>query len=252
MASSDWAKKQLAQLLPLDDDSLQQLLDYTSGLSAEAAAAHLRDILGDSARALEFISSFNARRNVPQGPSAGVGASSASTQFVPRATNTKGRKKGKPPLNQLPPPRQIENQGDISGAYQKKAEDDYFVGRSREPNRDEKLADTLALSDKPIAQQSPKKTQQQSLKPPPSASGPLISDLPNVHSKSPRTSRNASPAPKTTVSVTGGASMHGASTTLQDLVSHLVGFHSKYTSLMSIGFRNPAARNADESISIIQ
>ncbi|EGC49071.1 C2HC5 zinc finger domain-containing protein [Histoplasma capsulatum var. duboisii H88] len=60
---TSWARPRLSALLPdLDDASLTQLLEYTCSLDAARAAEHLRGILGDSARALEFIVGFGERR----------------------------------------------------------------------------------------------------------------------------------------------------------------------------------------------
>jgi hypothetical protein len=213
MASSVWAQSQLSQLLPLDEDSLQQVLEYTSTLTREAAAEHLKNLLGDSPKALEFISSYNLRREPP------TTAHSASEAPKP---NRKPRQK-KPPLNKLPPPRQPEDYGNTSGAYKKRDEDDYIVN-NRRSHPEPTLAKTLALSDQPDARQIPKTTIEPptaSAKPPPSAAGHLLSDLPNVRSGSRTPSRTSSPAPKTKINVAGGASMHGASTTLQDLVRSL-------------------------------
>ena len=215
MASSSWGLDQISQILPLDRESLQQMLDYTSTLSKEAAAHHLKDILGDSPKALEFISAYNSRR---QAPTSSSNTDTGSSTAVPRS---QPKKRGKAPLNRLPAPRKVENHGNTTGAYQKKDEEDYMA-TSRKPHigYEPALANTLALSAKPEAVQRPKPTKASSHKPPPSASGPLISDLPNVRTTSRTTSRTSSPAPKTTkVNIAGGASMHGASTTLQDLDS---------------------------------
>ena len=217
MESSNWAKSQLSRLLPLDDVSIQQVLDYTAGLPKDAAAEHLKDILGDSPKSLEFISSYNSRRDAPATSAASTAPSAASRSQSP--VPKPQRKKGKPPLNKPLPPRQVENHGDVTGAYQKRNEAHYMAGKSSSNRRDQSLSNTLALSEKPEARQVPKTTSGPSFRPPPSASGPLISDLPNVRSGSRNSSRGSSPAPKTTVTVPGGASMHGASTTLQDLVS---------------------------------
>lgn len=56
---------QISQLLPLDEQSLQQILDYSLTLSNDDAAEHLKNLLGDSPKALEFINSFNSRRSAP-------------------------------------------------------------------------------------------------------------------------------------------------------------------------------------------
>lgn len=219
MALSTWAMTQLSHLLPLDQDSLKQIIDYTSALPKDAAAEHLKNLLGDSPKALEFISSFNARRDGPTtatpAPAPGPGPGSPE--------GTRKTRKKKPPLNQLPPPRRPDDYGNTLGAYQKKEEEDY-IGGSKCPRPEPVLAKTLALSNQPDARQLPKGTPATSTpaaKPPPSASGHLISDLPNVRSGSRTSSRVSSPAPKTKINVAGGNSMHGASTTMQDLVQPL-------------------------------
>ncbi|KAK0507402.1 hypothetical protein JMJ35_010440 [Cladonia borealis] len=208
MTSSNWALSQLSQLLPLDEDSIEQVLDYTSTLPKEAAAEHLKDILGDSAKALEFISSYNSRREAP--------APANPTSDPPKPARKPRQKK--PPLNKLPPPRRPEDYGNTAGAYMKKDENDYMAG-SRRSHPGPALSKTVALSEQPDARQLPRGSSTKLSKPPPSAAGPLISDLPNVHTGSHNTSRTSSPAPKTKINVPGGASMHGASTTLEDLDS---------------------------------
>lgn len=211
MTSSTWAVSQLSQLLPLDEASLKQILNYTSSLPKDATAEHLKNLLGDSPKALEFISSYNSRRDAPLVTDSAVG--------TPKPSRKSHRKK--PPLNQLPPPRQVEDYGSTSGAYKKGDGNDYMAGKGR-PYQEPALAKSLALSDQPDARQLPRTTPATSTpsssRASPSAAGPLISDLPNVRSGSRTSSRTSSPAPKTKINVAGGASMHGASTTLQDLV----------------------------------
>ena len=212
MATQNWALTQISQLLPLDEESLKQVLEYSSTLSKEASAEHLKNLLGDSPRALEFISSFNSRRDAPNPTLVARPTEAPESSQVPH----KQRKK-KPPLNRLPPPRQVQQYGDVAGAYQKKDEKDYMSG-SQKPRKDSPSANSFSLSDIPSARQLPAtipSTSVSSHKLPPSASGSLISDLPNVRTSS----RTASPAPKAKVNIAGGSSMRGASTTLQDLVS---------------------------------
>ncbi|KAL9045158.1 MAG: hypothetical protein Q9214_001761 [Letrouitia sp. 1 TL-2023] len=212
MASPTWALSHLARMLPLDEQSLNEILAYTSSLSKEAAAEHLRDILGTSPNALEFITSFNSRREAPH-PTEGGTLPAPDTHRKPR--------KKKAPLNKPFKPRQPEDYGKIDGAYQKKAEEDYMVGSSR-IRKDNALANTLALSEKPEARQIPAAVfpvESASLKKPPSASGPLISDLPNARAGSRNASRTSSPTPKTTVKLSGGTPMQGTSSALQDLDS---------------------------------
>ncbi len=200
MVSSTWDIARISQILPLDEEALHQILDYAATLSKPAAAEHLKDILGDSPLALEFISTFNARRDVQ----ASVLAESAPPSSDPPSRKSK---KKKAPLNRLPPPRVPEDHGNTSGAYTKKAGEDY-MSAARRPGQDlSSPANTVNSSETPNVRQT------KMGKPPPSASGPLISDLPNV-----RTSHIPSSAPKTKIHVSGGPSMHGASATLQDLV----------------------------------
>ncbi|MCJ1363757.1 hypothetical protein MMC16_002866 [Acarospora aff. strigata] len=211
MALSSWALPHISRLLPLDDESLKQIIDYSTTLPKADAAEHLKNLLGDSPQALEFISSFNSRRETPK---ADPSQSEASD------TARKPRKK-KAPLNKLPPPRRPEDYGNTLGGYIKKDEGDYMSSSSRARHHEPHLAHSLALSDQPAALQLPKSTtsslassRNTSPKPPPSAAGSLISDLPNV-----KTSRTSSPAPKTKISVAGGTSMHGNSATINDLDS---------------------------------
>lgn len=207
MSSSTWALSHISRLLPLDQESLQQILDYSLTLPVDAAAEHLKNLLGDSPKALEFISAFNSRRNAPL-PSHPDPNPIQSTSTPPRNSRKK-----KAPINKLPPPRQPENHGNTSGAYSKKEEEDYMSG-SRRPRQSATVTNAFALSETPAARQLPTTASTTHSKPPPSASGPLISDLPNVRTSS----RTASPAAKAKINVSGGAPMHGASTTLQDLV----------------------------------
>ncbi|OAX82625.1 hypothetical protein ACJ72_03032 [Emergomyces africanus] len=66
-----WALPRLSALLGLDDDSLTQLLEYTCSLDPDQGAEHLRNILGDSAKALEFIVGFGERWRKSGGVSGG-------------------------------------------------------------------------------------------------------------------------------------------------------------------------------------
>lgn len=201
-----WALSQISQLLPLDEESLQQILDYTATLPNDAAAEHLKNLLGHSPKALEFISSFSARHNTPV---------PAHPDPIP-STSAPPRKPGKKkaPISKLPPLRKPENHGNTSGAYSKKEEEDYMSG-SRRQRQSAPVSSGVALSDTPAARQLPTPASTTHSKPPPSASGPLISDLPNVRTSS----RTASPAAKAKINVSGGSPMRGASTTLQDLVT---------------------------------
>ena len=238
MDSSTWAASQLSNLLPLDEASLKQILNYTSSLPKDAAAEHLKNLLGDSPQALEFISSYNARREVPHHVN--------PTPEPPRSTRKPQKKK--PPLNKLPP-RQVEDHGNTTGAYKKQDEEDYMAG-TKKIRSEVKVAGTIALSDQPDARQLPKTTSatSSSSKPPPSAAGSLISDLPNVRSGSRGSSRTSSPIPKTKVSIQGGTSMHGASTALQDLVCLLQCLIRISADMTTKGFCNSLSRIANQPL----
>ena len=235
MASSRWAITQISQLLPLDEESLQQLLNHTYTLDKGAAAEHLKGILGDSPKALEFISSFNSRREAPPVPSP-----APESSRVPR-----NPRKKKANIHSLPP-RRPEEYVDSARAYQKKDEDDYMAGSSK-VHKQTPFANTFALLEKPEARQSPTPAPIPTLsssKLPPSAAGSLISDLPNVrtHSRSRNSSRTASPATKTRINVAGGSSMHGASSTIQDLDSAIRALEVQTNPSLS---GDPASRRCD-------
>ncbi|KAF2829822.1 zf-C2HC5-domain-containing protein [Ophiobolus disseminans] len=218
MDLSTWALPQLSKLLPLDDESLKQIISYTETLPNAAAAEHLQELLGGSPQALEFITSFNSRRK-PKATNASQNAATGNTSEVPKA---KPRKK-KPGLGKLPPPRQVDDFGGMSGAYRKADEEDYMTGSSKAKVS---KATVFGLSDRADAVLKPSTAtssgaatpRSRGISPapppaklPPSAAGQLISDI--------KPSRTSSPKPKAKVSLAGGTPMHGASTALNDLES---------------------------------
>jgi hypothetical protein len=218
MDLSAWAVPQLSKLLPLDDESLKQIISYTESLPNREAADHLQNLLGDSPQALEFITSFNNRRR----PKAGVSSTQDVSNNISEVPKAKPRKKKQAGLGKLPPPRQPDNFGDVAGAYRKKDEEDYMSGSSKPKSK----PNMFGLSDTPDATQKPRTAtssgtatpKSRGISPapppaklPPSAAGQLISDS--------KSSRNSSPKPKAKVSLAGGTPMHGASTALNDLES---------------------------------
>ncbi|KAF1917036.1 putative zinc finger motif, C2HC5-type-domain-containing protein [Ampelomyces quisqualis] len=215
-----WALPQLSKLLPLDEESLKQIISYTDSLSNGEAADHLQNLLGDSPQALEFITTFNNRRRPKAIAISAQNVASNDTSEVPKA---KPRKKKQSGIGKLPPPRRPDDFGNVSGAYRKRDEEDYMAGSSKPKGT---KSNVFGLSNQPEAVQKPKtvtssgavtpKSRGTSPAPPPaklppSAAGQLISDA-----KSPR---NSSPKPKAKVSLSGGVPMHGASTALNDLES---------------------------------
>ncbi|KAI6709521.1 hypothetical protein JHW43_007926 [Diplocarpon mali] len=201
--------RKLSELIPLPDEDLQQVLDYAATLSKQEAADHFNNLLGESPQSIDFISSFNSRRLDPTSRSSSKAPPlSADSSSVPKAARKHPKKKAN--LHALPA-RQVDNNYAAPGtAYTKKNEDDYITRKSNSgtstPNNG------FSLDSKPAAVQAP------TSKPPPSASGSLISDF---KSKSTPTTRSSSPAlsssKNTKVTITGGTSMHGASTVLTEL-----------------------------------
>ncbi|KAK0282265.1 hypothetical protein LTR35_000672 [Friedmanniomyces endolithicus] len=239
-----WALPRLQQLLPLDEESLKQVVQYADSLPKGAAAEHLKNLLGDESKALEFISSFNMRRqnapgsaqtkaqapgrDTPQGPA----VASSRGGGVPQVSGRGGRGGKKRANIHALPPRRVEESGSMGGgtAYSKHDEQDYIprAERSRQTHK-ELIEDNMALRERaPDATQMPLITDNAAAtskpftsKAPPSAAGHLISDslAPRKPSSSAPSSRTASPAPKAKVNISGGTAMHGASSALSDLDS---------------------------------
>jgi hypothetical protein len=206
-----WAVASLSKLLPLDDESLTQIITYSAGLSKEAAAEHLKNLLGDSPPVLEFIASFNSRR--PGDPSftsqSGTVTDGESSQSRGDEKNQQKRnKRTKAPLHSTGPPRRPGNYGNVTGAYKKADKEEDYISASAS-RAGGSLTDVPSLSTKPAAFLRPRTTDSPSsygsspatsrnqspaspaTKTPPSAAGPLISDyLPNVKSKTAKVSRH--------------------------------------------------------------
>ncbi|KAL2074020.1 hypothetical protein VTL71DRAFT_7798 [Oculimacula yallundae] len=200
---------QLSRLLPLPEADLQQVLDYASTLSKQEAAEHFNNLLGESPQSIEFISSFNSRRQNPASKPQAAPSQASDSSGVPKSTRKAPKKKA--PLHALPA-RKIESTYAAQGtAYNKKNEDDYIPKRPTPTNSGTTTPNAFSLDPKPSAIQAP-------FKAPPSASGSLISDF---KSKSTPSTRTSSPAPssskQTKINITGGTSMHGASTVLTEL-----------------------------------
>ncbi|TKX24169.1 hypothetical protein C1H76_3580 [Elsinoe australis] len=226
-----WALPRIERLLPIDQDSLKEVLNYADSLPKDAAAEHLKNLLGDSAQSLEFISSFNQRRrNAPMQSNSAPSSKPSSRQpsppadgGVPRARSR--QQKPKKNIHALPA-RQIEDRGNYGGAYVKKDEEDYMAGSSKHSKvKDNSLASALSLASTPDISPEPPTT---------NAGVPSIisasASLQPSPAMTPKSSRTSSPAPsksspnkanqtKTKVTLVGGKAMHGASTALSDLDS---------------------------------
>ncbi|KAF4982214.1 hypothetical protein FZEAL_2098 [Fusarium zealandicum] len=210
---------QLSQLLPLPDEELQQVLDYASTLSIPEAVEHFSNLLGDSPQAVEFISSFNARRqtSAPAGPSysnaaAPQEAESQTTEAAPKAKRQPKKKKTNIHTLQA---RQIGEYAAPAGtSYSKKDQDlDYIPNRPSAPSSNNASRSNTPKPDpKPIAKPPPKQH---------TSAGYLISEGPSKSKpKSNPVSRSSTPKPSTgstKVSISGGMPMAGASTAISDL-----------------------------------
>lgn len=226
---SAWALPRISKILPIDDESLKDIITYATSLSKDGAAEHLKNLLGDSPQALEFISSFNSRRHVVT--PANTSSTSKSETHEPSPDNNseiparnRKAKKTKAPLHAAGPVRRPENYGDVSGGYQKtKIDEEYMPKSIRQGPSATPLSNTLSLSQTPTARQLPKPTinlQDPSpsssrapsplpQKLPPSASGNLISDLPNVMAKGSRKSAHSgSSTPQRSTTTTTTASIN--------------------------------------------
>lgn len=228
MASQEQqALNQIRKILPLDDESLNQLLGYSQSLPPVDAAEHLKSVLGDSPQALEFISTFNSKRTYSSGQNDN-GATSASAPVTGQSSNgadngysgvpkSGPKKKKQPGLKKLPPVRRVE--GDTEGAYVKRELEEYMPQHKKHKDA---MASAFALHSgssslqpTPLVQSresSPARIEQRQTthKLLPSAAGRLISD------PKPKTAQSGK-SKVAKVSIAGGTPMHGASTALSDL-----------------------------------
>ncbi|CEJ89694.1 hypothetical protein VHEMI05520 [[Torrubiella] hemipterigena] len=216
---------QLAQLLPLPDEDLQQALDYAATLSKEDAVTHFSNMLGDSPLAVDFIASFNAKRQPPKPVAAVPSRKPANTESLDAVPKTKrAPKKPKAPLH-TPQARQATSYAGPAGTvYNRKDYEDY--GYTSQPkkttasssNSTPRSGTPAAPAAKPIVvEPAPKHAPKQHA----SSAGFLIADaLSKPKSKSNPTSRSSTPKPSSTstkISISGGTPMAGQSTALADL-----------------------------------
>ncbi|PYH45370.1 uncharacterized protein BP01DRAFT_356873 [Aspergillus saccharolyticus JOP 1030-1] len=134
-----WGVPRLAELLPLDEESLTQIIEYAASLSKEEGADHLKNLLGDSPAAFEFISAFSSRRSAPPPPQRSAasspapaptppsaGGASASPRNISTSSGRKG-KKAKASLHSAGPVRRPENFGDVTGGYRKEDQNEDYM-----------------------------------------------------------------------------------------------------------------------------
>lgn len=216
--------QQLSKLLPLPEEDLQQVLAYASTLPPQAAVEHFNNLLGESPASIEFISTFNSRRQSAPSSSANNQASSSAPSAVPKSTRAPKKKKAQ---IHTPAPRQVQDTtyAGQGKAYQKKDNDAYVPPRAGPSQQN----NNLSLRD------PPRKTQTPPPRPPPSAAGRLISD-PLKPSSAP-TTRTSSPARSSTrsakISITGGTPMTSASANLSELDALIYSLENSSTSASS-------------------
>lgn len=216
---------QLSQLLPLPEEDLRQVLDYASTLSKDDAVSHFGNLLGDSPLAVDFISSFNARRQVPSKAPAPTASSaptnsSDSVDAVPKAKRHTKKKRAD---IHTPQARQVTNDyaGPSGTAYSKKDQDlDYMAQRFSAPSSNHaSRPGTPPRAKESSASSSSKQNVKSAPKQHVSSAGFLLAEaLDKPKSKSNPSSRSSTPKPPPTkISISGGTPMAGQSTAVADL-----------------------------------
>ncbi|RAK96715.1 zf-C2HC5-domain-containing protein [Aspergillus ibericus CBS 121593] len=239
-----WGVPRLSQLLPLDEESLTQIITYAASLPKEEGANHLKNLLGDSPAAFEFIAAFSSRRDPPRSEAPSP-APSATPKNNYAGTGSKRGKKSKPPLHSAGPVRRPDNFGNVTGGYRKEDQDEDYMpvsSRSRQDASTRKGAQDTGpspLMSSREASASSSRNQSPAPKPtpaknPPSAAGPVISDLlPNVKSKA------AKSASRTGGSTATGSSSKGSLTTnnINDLTAAIAALEVSTNPTLSSGPR---------------
>ncbi|EXJ90465.1 hypothetical protein A1O1_03568 [Capronia coronata CBS 617.96] len=224
-----WALPRLQRLLPIDDGSLKEIVTYTCSLSKPAAADHLKNLLGDSPQALEFISSFNARRsNVPPEQASSLATGTSDGAASPRK---KATKKSKPPLHSTGPARRPEGYGNVTGGYKKHYDDENYSSSTPRPSSQDR--NIPFLSSAPEARQAPHTTAgivsgstsrdaspaKSSHKLPPSASGQLISDFGFANVRAKQSKKPAHPTHSQAQSQSGASTPNKGGVTMTTTTS---------------------------------
>ncbi|KAJ6260811.1 hypothetical protein Dda_5042 [Drechslerella dactyloides] len=234
-----WAVPRLANLLPLPQEELQQVVTYAATSpdlsNPSAIATHFTDLLGASSECLSFIEEFNRRRfpsAVPSGSNPRQTQTTRSDSDAPPRSNRKGPKK-KEPLNKLPPVRRVDDSfasssDDLSGkAYRKEDLEDYMSTPRLKKGSASLTAPTSALASRTPSRSptpnpataptsstpSPKPSTTNLSQKQPAQQGTLTSDLLNSKKKTPKQKSN-------TVSISG-PSMRPPSSTISDVSAAL-------------------------------
>lgn len=200
--------------MPLDDQSLNDIISYASSLSKDAGADHLKNLLGDSPQALEFISSFNSWR-----PDVAATKSTDASEERTAVPRKKPRKKGNPNLHTAGPVRRPENYGDVGGGYTKSTAQDYKPGTPRPENARETTSQIpRPAQDAPTVAVFPPQQRASESEPQSSYTPPNLSDLPNIKSKTLRVAPKKGGAPfRTNASTAVSANINDLSAAISAL-----------------------------------
>ncbi|KAF8250483.1 hypothetical protein K440DRAFT_653613 [Wilcoxina mikolae CBS 423.85] len=232
-----WAVPRLQPLIDyLSDEELLQTISYAASLSSPSEVAdHFKNLLGESAESLTFISDFNSHLSSPapsQTPTPRTSSPANADTTHPR-TQKRGKKGGKPSIHKFAQAPRLANDGQEAlfanpqGVYNKKdkdIEDEYYTGPSRKPTpKSEKqkqpaVEASSSSSSKPTSTPSLTSTSSYAAvsKPP----GKLVSDA-----LAPKMQQQQQKQPpkqeKYIYTTTGGTPMRGATAELTDLESAL-------------------------------
>ncbi|KAK9235861.1 hypothetical protein V1525DRAFT_241536 [Lipomyces kononenkoae] len=135
------ASRNLAALLPLDEETLKDIVHYAASLSGpDEAAEHFKGLLGNEPASLDFIHGFCSRRWPPKAAQkrSGYGSDNGTTRGGGTKRVPIGAKKVSSSSG-LPKPVQpglSTQRPDIGRGYMKKAEEeDYYVGVKKDKGK---------------------------------------------------------------------------------------------------------------------
>jgi len=224
---TDWALPRLEKLLPLDQESLRQILQYANSLDKKSAAEHLQNLLGDNSQSIEFITAFNARRKYDLPTNTTLDTPSPDYSKSKPSIKSK-QTKIRPNIHELPA-RQIDGQGSIEGAYRKDARGQNGLNPQRYKTGKDISTTSSSLSSKPEL-----------------SVGPKVQTLNVVSTPSSRTNSPSNQSSlRTKVAISGGKPMHGQSTNLSDLDSAIRSLELQTNPLLSTVTASSTERQCD-------
>ncbi|KAK9486665.1 hypothetical protein V1527DRAFT_51989 [Lipomyces starkeyi] len=134
------AARNLGTLLPLDEETLKEIVHYAASLSGpEEAAEHFKGLLGSEASSLDFIHGFCSRRWPPKAKqqTSRSGSNNGSTRMVTKRVPVGAKKvSSSRGLAKPAPPATTTQSPDIGRGYMKKADgEDYYVGVKKDKGK---------------------------------------------------------------------------------------------------------------------